>query len=71
MRRCDRTKDAAHLLPRGVPDLHGVGVTFDDQILVEEFHPNGMKRLCVKFVVHEAVHQTGLADTAIAKDHHL
>mmetsp|Transcript_6303 Transcript_6303/g.18423 ORF Transcript_6303/g.18423 Transcript_6303/m.18423 type:complete len:232 (+) Transcript_6303:844-1539(+) len=65
------TKGLKALLPCRVPDLQSDELIVDHDLLGEEVRPNGGLVLLRVPLVHVAVHQRSLADTAVAENDHL
>lgn len=62
-----RAQAAEALLSRRVPDLQRDLLAVHLQLLVEEFHANGVEEVRVKLVGYVAVHERGFADAAVAQ----
>lgn len=62
-----RAEAAEALLARRVPDLQRDPLAVHLQLLVEEFHADGVEEVRVEFVGYVAVHERGFANAAVAQ----
>lgn len=64
----ERSPEAAEaLLARSVPDLQSDLVAVDLQLLVQELHADGVKKVRVKLVGDVTIHQGAFSDAAVAQ----